>query len=347
MSLLEKIPMKYLSLIILVIQNSALVLVMTQSRDILPRYATSTAVTLSELAKLIICLCMHIRDELNTKGHVKPRELFSEIFGRDAWKLMIPAGLYTLQNNLQYVAVTLLDAATFQVTYQLKILTTALCTVIILRRSLSLKKWLALVILTVGVVLVQFPTKTSTTEDKRNQKLLGLATVVCACIISGLAGVYFEKILKGTRASLWVRNIQLSFFSLFPALFLGVLWMDGDSVLTNGFLYGYNIYTVMAIACQACGGIIVAIVVKYADNILKGFATSISIIVSSFFSIYLFDFHITLLFIVGSSLVIYSSYMYGLDDSKKPATYQPVDTQMENLENDEFTLKVEENRPSA
>ncbi|ORX89127.1 nucleotide-sugar transporter [Basidiobolus meristosporus CBS 931.73] len=345
------IPMKYLSLIILVIQNSALVLVMTQSRDTTPHYATSTAVTLSELTKLIICLVMHARDELNTKGHVNYREVMSEIFGRDAWKLMIPAGLYTLQNNLQYVAVTLLDAATFQVTYQLKILTTALCTVIILRRSLSMKKWLALVLLTIGVVLVQFPTKTSeSTEDKSNQRLLGLITVVCACMISGLAGVYFEKILKGTRASIWVRNIQLSFFSLFPAVFLGVLWMDGDSVINNGFWYGYNIYTVMAIACQACGGIIVAIVVKYADNILKGFATSISIIVSSIFSIYLFDFHITLLFVFGSSLVIYSSYMYGLDDSKKPAAYQPVDTQMENMENtanDDFTLKIEENRPSA
>ncbi|KAK9728236.1 UDP-galactose transporter Gms1 [Basidiobolus ranarum] len=347
MSSLEKIPMKYLSLLILVLQNSALVLVMRQSRYSEPRYATSTAVALSEFTKLIICLFMHARDELKLKGYIQPREIFSEVFSRDAWKLMIPAGLYTLQNNLQYVAVTLLDAATFQVTYQLKILTTALCTVIILRRTLSPKKWLSLVLLTIGVILVQFRTEASSDEEKRNQRLLGLFTVVCACVISGLAGVYFEKILKGTRASLWVRNIQLSFFSLFPAIFLGVLWMDGESVRSNGFWYGYDKYTYMAIACQACGGIIVAMVVKYADNILKGFATSISIIVSSLFSVYLFDFHITFLFLVGSSLVIYSSYMYGLDDSKKPSTYQSVDTQMKNLESNDFTLKIEESRPSA
>ena len=39
----------------------------------------------------------------------------------DWYKLTVPAVLYFVQNNLQYIAVTLLDAATFQVTYQLKV----------------------------------------------------------------------------------------------------------------------------------------------------------------------------------------------------------------------------------
>jgi UDP-sugar transporter A1/2/3 len=55
-------------------------------------------------------------------------------------------------------------------------------------------------------------------------------------MISGLAGVYFEKVLKGSSASLWIRNVQLSFFSLFPALFVGVLWKDGQQVLDKVLL---------------------------------------------------------------------------------------------------------------
>ena len=58
----------------------------------------------------------------------------------------------------------------------------------------------------------------------------GLVAVCLACLISGLAGVYFEKVLKGSNTSIWVRNVQMSFFSLFPAFFVGVLYVDGAQI---------------------------------------------------------------------------------------------------------------------
>ena len=33
--------------------------------------------------------------------------------------------------------------------------------------------------------------------------------MITACFSSGFAGVYFEKLLKGTSTGVWVRNIQL------------------------------------------------------------------------------------------------------------------------------------------
>jgi len=68
--------------------------------------------------------------------------------------------------------------------------------------------------------------------------------------------------------------------------------------------------TWLAIANQALGGLLVAVVVKYADNILKGYATSISIILSAIASVYLFDFELSMLFAVGSTMVIAAVYMY-------------------------------------
>ncbi len=70
-------------------------------------------------------------------------------------KLAIPSGLYTIQNNLLFVSLSNLDAATYQVTYQLKILTTALFSVLMLGKKLDPIKWVSLVLLMAGVSLVQ------------------------------------------------------------------------------------------------------------------------------------------------------------------------------------------------
>ena len=48
----------------------------------------------------------------------------------------------------------------------------------------------------------------ASTEGQRDM-LLRLTAVLLACFSSGFAGVYFEKILKGTAPSVWMRNIQL------------------------------------------------------------------------------------------------------------------------------------------
>jgi len=138
----------------------------------------------------------------------------------DSIKTGIPAFLFTIQTNLVYLAISNLDAAVFQVTFQIKILTTALFTVILLNRSLRCSQWLSLVLLCIGISIIQIQnvsSQSSSGEDHKNA-LYGLFCVILACVLSGLAGVYFEKILKNSKVSIWVRNIQLGLFGTFFAL---------------------------------------------------------------------------------------------------------------------------------
>ncbi|KAK9485138.1 nucleotide-sugar transporter-domain-containing protein [Lipomyces starkeyi] len=338
------IPLKYISLVTLTFQNSALILIMHYSRvmpgyDSNSRYLASTAVLLNEIIKLGACSAVAVYDRGLQKG-------WKEVFSNDCWKLAIPACLYTVQNSLQYVAVSNLDAATFQVTYQLKIITTAAFSVTILHRTLSPMKWMSLVMLTLGIALVQLPHDVVSMvassfnlslrlpggsddepgtpkqehhglkgEDEMN-RTLGLVAVLIACILSGLAGVYFEKVLKGANASLWVRNVQLSFFSLFPAFFIGILWKDGAAIAEKGFFFGYNPVVWTAIGFQAGGGIVVALCVNFADNIAKNFATSISILISFIASVYFFDFVVTTNFVLGAMLVLIATYLYSKPDRR-------------------------------
>ena len=130
------------------------------------RYLTSTAVFMNEVIKLTVCLTFALYDISRTISPSMPAtSLFSgvtsAVFTGDSWKMAIPASLYVLQNSLQYIAISNLDSATFQVTYQLKIVLNAIFSVLLLKRNLFPRQWLALALLMVGVAIVQIPASDS------------------------------------------------------------------------------------------------------------------------------------------------------------------------------------------
>lgn len=240
-----------------------------------------------------------------------------------------------------------------------KILTTAVFSVLLLGRSLSAKRWTAVILLTVGVIIVSVPSgakdssliihdtsdhffprsmhelgqaaggaadvareltrrafdglaegasglykrsatyegiEADTDPDPKMNYSLGLTAVLVAAVVSGLTGVYFEKVLKESASpvSVWTRNIQLSFYSLFPALIFGVILKDGEDIAKHGFFEGYNSVVWTAIVFQAIGGVLTSLCINYADNIAKNFATSISIIISFIFSLWFFGFRVSI-----------------------------------------------------
>lgn len=265
--------------------------------------------------------------------------LCADIFSPDCWKLSIPASLYVVQNSLQFVAVSNLPVASFQVAYQMKILTTAAFSVALLRKKLTSTKWLSLFFLAIGVAIVQIQT-TATDQVHKNvpvgsahdsaplhihvmSPLKGFGAVVAACFTSGLAGVYFEMVLKNSKADLWVRNVQLSLFSLIPAL-LPVIYTQSsaephfDSTGFFGELFrNFGGWAWATVGIQVFGGLVTALVIKYSDNIMKGFATSLSIILSFLASVALFDFTITPSFMIGAGTVLWSTWMYNQPEGKE------------------------------
>ncbi|XP_065174431.1 UDP-N-acetylglucosamine transporter-like [Sycon ciliatum] len=327
--------LKYLSLIVLVLQTTALVLLMRYSRAVGtgPMYLASTAVVMAEVFKLVSSLLLfwwelaresyRFHSPIVFLTHLRT-VLFSQPF--ELLKLAVPALLYTIQNNLLYVALSNLDAATYQVTYQLKIMTTAIFSVLMLGKQLDVKKWTALVMLMFGVACVQMPSSSSksysATHTVVGSSVVGLVAVLSACCSSGFAGVYFEKILKGTKPSLWLRNFQLAFFSIL--LGFGGVVLDRKVVLSEGFFHGYSPLVWTVVILQGIGGLVVAAVIKYADNILKGFATSVSLIFSAVISfIFLDDLELTSLFVIGASLVIAATMLYSQPEKKSDNVHPP------------------------
>lgn len=307
----KKDYLKWICLVVLVIQNASTILLLRYVRTTPgDKFFSTTAIVCQEVIKIITSLALLFLESFSVIEVFK--QIDTQILKNpmDSIKTGVPAFLYTIQTNLVYIAISNLDAAVFQVTFQIKILTTAVFMVLLLNKSLRSTQWISLLILVFGISIIQVQNVNSTKEASDDSNpFLGLFAVITACLLSGLAGVYFEKILKHSKVSIWVRNIQLGIFGSIFA-FVTSYSTDYSNIQEKGFFFGYTTAVWINIIVQAAGGLLVALVIKYADNILKGFATSIAIIISCLASSYLFDTIINLVFAVGTLMVVISVVLY-------------------------------------
>jgi solute carrier family 35 (UDP-sugar transporter), member A1/2/3 len=323
------------------VQNGAAVLIMRYSKINGAAYSSQVAVLMQEIAiKLPVCMLLYA---LECGGVLKAMSsIVNDLRERPTeWaQLAVPALLYTVQNTMLYVGYANVEAAIGQITYQSKIVWTAVFSVLILGKKLSVNQWLALCVLAFGVILVQIvpqpavappppsssslPSPAAADAAADNDKhahghkgkikakdehasvgrgladevieqnpLLGVGALVLAALCTAFASVYFEKMLKGaSKPSLWLRNIQLAIYCSVIAA-IGVLVSGDPKIEREGWLYGFNTSTWLSVTWQAMGGILVAVTIKYADNILRGFAQGLALIFGAIGSSFLFGFQIT------------------------------------------------------
>lgn len=303
--------LKALSLVLVTLQTTLMV-VLTRFTRVGEReaYSVCTMVIMTELLKLVFSVILLAREVEGLGRAINTLRTEFAHHRTECLKLLVPAGLYFCQNNILIFAVTNLDTAVYQVCYQMKLVVTAMLSVVLLGRSLSKAQWLAVLLLCAGIVAVNMSAAGEKVQAKGGQNpTLGLMAVFCAAFTSGMAGVYFEKLVKGGQQSVWARNFFLAFFSLgFGAITMVV--KEPQALSRDAFFHGYDSLVCTVVVVNALGGMIVAMVIKYADNILKGFATGISTLLSTLCSIMLFGFQPNALFALGAAVVIFSTFMY-------------------------------------
>ena len=383
----------WLALGVFVVQNGLSSLIMRYAKA----YAGSVAVSSTVLVlvqefvlKLPFCMILY---SIECGGVLAAcRAVVTDLRERPKeWlQLSVPAALYTIQNTMMYVGYANLEAAIGQVTYQSKILFTAVFSVLLLGKRLSQVQWLSLLVLSLGVLCVQgildkllltpplpqpsvgralqetatelafvgrllaakgshgpvaetakashqqhhhsrgahstshgaaagtvgtfsppLPSPVHAPAGPAPQNpTLGVAAFLIAALCTAFASVYFEKMLKGaSKPSLWLRNIQLASYSTVIA-FAYLLAQPGGLSPPDGLFAGFGAFAWLSALWQALGGILVAVTIKYSDNILRGFAQALAIIVGAVGSYFLFGFVLTPIFTLGCTLVISAVFMY-------------------------------------
>ncbi|KAI2508942.1 Nucleotide-sugar transporter [Fragilaria crotonensis] len=206
-----------------------------------------------------------------------------------------------------------------------KLVTTAVVSVVMLNRKYSPKQWVCLVVLSIESLWPSWASKDTDTANRPAQSLaVGLIAVTVACFCSALAGVYFEFVLKNTTkdsatgaarapVSMWMRNVQLAFFSIVISLCQSAAYPESAEDAAKPYLHGFTAWAWLLVTLQAAGGLLVAAVIKYADNVLKGLATGVSVVVATGFSAVFFSTALSGQFSVGALMILVSVYFFSND----------------------------------
>ncbi|KAK4491496.1 hypothetical protein RD792_002246 [Penstemon davidsonii] len=286
------------TLALTVLTSSQAILIVWSKRAGKYEYSVTTANFLVEALKCALSLAALARI-WRTEGVTEDNRLSTTLDEVSVYP--IPAALYLVKNLLQYYIFAYVDAPGYQILKNLNIISTGVLYRIILKKKLSETQWAAFILLCAGCTMAQL---NSNSDRVLQTPFQGWLMAIIMALLSGFAGVYTEAIIK-KRPS---RNINVQNFWLyvFGMVFNAVviLVQDFDAVINKGFFHGYTLITFLMILNHALSGIAVSMVMKYADNIVKVYSTSVAMLLTAVVSVFLFGFHLSLAFFLGSTLSI-------------------------------------------
>ena len=330
--------------IILVLQTSATVLVTRYSRIMIPSinddsndihsigYASTAAVCLAEFGKMwvgIVIELYNIKFNKSTTKYIINNTSFgilmNKVFGDTIilLKMAVPAFVYAIQNNLLFIALHYLDSSLYQVVYQLKTITAALFSVLLLSKKYTKLQWISFMILAIGAALANISqinlssnnnnnnNKVNSNNDDNTHLLIGIFCVLTCTMTSGFAGVWMQMQLQDNKTSLYVKNIQLGMFGVIGTLFNSYIIGDYINIIKPyGLLHGFNMITYSLVSLNIFGGYLVAYVIKGTSNIVKAFAGACSVVFVVIGSWIFFNTNLNIIFWFGAIFVIIGNIIY-------------------------------------
>jgi drug/metabolite transporter (DMT)-like permease len=146
---------------------------------------------------------------------------------------------------------------------------------------------------------------------------VGVAATLLMSACSGFAAVYTECVLKRLRLHTQLCNV---FMSAYGAAFAaaGALLADGPRLASGGLLQGWTASVYGIVLISAAGGLLVAFFLRYLDSILKNFASTCAIVLSTAASVPLFGFALSAQWALGCAVVLAAIALYNEPDVADP-----------------------------
>lgn len=309
----------------LTVLTSSLGLLTTASKSPNGTYAYNSATVpfLAELLKLVVSFRLLRRQQRDAPELARMTKTW-----RSVMLFPVPSLIYWVHNNVQFWTLRYVDPATYQILGNLKIVTTGVLFRVLLQRRLSTLQWIALALLMIGATTSQLRTgNTGGSGSVLSAPVEGYLFGILSAGLSALAAVYTEWIMKRNNDSLYWQNIQLYTFGvLFNGLGLAVSELMSDSRTTPwpmALVKGYSPVTYLVVANLAFTGLLVSWIMKFADSIMKVYATSMAMLVTMVASVALFGLEPSLQLALGICTASISLVLYYLPASALVVTEAP------------------------
>ncbi|GJC77648.1 CMP-sialic acid transporter 2 [Colletotrichum liriopes] len=229
---------------------------------------------------------------------------------------------YVLINNSIFVSYKMADPGTIQLTKSGVTFITALVMIATLNTKISKIQWIAILMQICGLMVTQYNPQTGTTYPFSTYFIL-----LFQVFLSASSGVYNQALLKTDDSSLHADNMILygagAAMNLLCHLVIKTLKADEP-----GFFEGYNSFgAIMVIVSNVFIGLAITAVYKYADAVIKCFATAVATGILLYVSPILFGTKLSFLVLPGTVVVFVASWLY-MDnpppkDPNPPPTNEP------------------------
>lgn len=296
--------------------NQGILVTASKNKNNTYSYNTVTVVLLTELLKLVVSTVVYLKDN-------PVSSYLSEIYKHRSVLLyyFVPAALYCLYNNLQFVNLATYDPTTYYLLLQFRVVVTGVIFQVIFSKKLNRNQWISLIFLTLGCIIKEYGHDSKASSDSASTAsplaaylnphlLLIMVQVFSSCF----AGVYNEYLLKdkGVDVHIMLQNV----------------FMYLDSIVCNAVVLGFkgelstafkpqNISAILQpgvliiVVNNAAIGIVTSLFLRNLNSILKTFASALELMFTAvlcwmIFGIAIDMYTVIAIFIVSAATVLYA-----------------------------------------
>jgi probable UDP-sugar transporter A4 len=258
---------------------------------------------------------------ISDSGSNKPRESSKSHSSRSAAAVLqfgVPALCYFISNNLSIYALSLLPAYSYMLLTNLKIITTGLLNIAVLKKSLSIEQQVSLVLLFLGLSAGNSTVSSNSSSPNLTLNIpQGILVMLIVALCSATATVYTEWVMNHSTfkdESIHLQNARLYTFGII----LNAVYYLQDTVRRSGtlaavfsgfFSHMRAIHWAVVLGLGLMG-LVVSAIIKFHGNITKVYASALSMFVAAWASQVLLGESAPPIFYVGAAVAAFAVWLY-------------------------------------